>query len=193
MTHSRAFAINTSVESWAGGLIGTASAPDTLEIVRPSADLDVAVVTVTNDPAKRDEAATARHVIVNLSFFKLNSADPCLILSGRWSDNEQAGLRGQFAPIDDLRRRDLHPNGEPNLIDVALKYPDDEQCYAFNDETCRNTPDWRDPAFELAAQSYRVRVRLQGVGLDDVEHDFLLTNLGKGKGLTIRRLESTSH
>ena len=71
-------------------------------------------------------------------------------------------------------------------VDVALKYEDDDCCYAFNDETCRFVPGWRDPRYRLPDPEYRVRIVFKGVGLvEKQEHWLLLRNMGAGKGMEL--------
>ena len=181
----RAYAVNTSVEVWAGGLEGTEREPDSGEIVYPRADVDVGIVTVRNNPTDRDEKATAHKVIVALRFAK--DGKDWVSLMGRWSDNEQPSVRGAFAPIDDIRRRDLHPNNEPNIIDIGLRHVGDDMCYAFNDETINSVSDWRDPALALPIGRYQVFVTLQGVGMDDAEEVYIFENWGKGGAIRIER------
>jgi hypothetical protein len=149
----------------------------------------VAQAVVSNDPSNRCAEATAKHAVVTLEFFRfpLDSASPCLTINGRWTQNPQPGTRDIYAPIDDIRRRDLLPNGEPNYIDIALKRLDDGACYAFNDETCRTFPDWHDPKLRLTEEQYKVVIRIRAVGLEDKEGMgcVYLRNGGSGERLDI--------
>jgi hypothetical protein len=152
--------------------------------------LDIARAVIKNDPLARAGDATARNAIIKLSFYRdedLREGENEPIINGdfygRWTQNEQPGTRGAFAPIDDIRRRDLLPNGENNEIDLVLKYPDDDDCYAFNDDTCRSVEGWRDPKLRLEGRYFKVSITVQGVGMEDWVATVHLRNRGSGQRL----------
>lgn len=146
----------------------------------------IGISQVANDPRNKVSEAQVNHTVIDIVFI---AADGTVVsLHGRWTENEQPGTRPYLTPIDDIRRRSLLPNGEPNYLDIVLKYEEDDACYAFNDDTCRHVKDWRDPAYRLPEEEYRVRIVLKGVGLpEDKEEWLLLRNLGVGKGMRLER------
>lgn len=155
-----------------------------------------AVARIRNDPPKhRDARATAGKAITELTFFEIDDGEPRTDgpkLTARWSDNEQPGNRPLTVSIADLRLRDLEPNGDQHLIDVALKYRGDDAMYAFNDESIRASLDWREPRYKLMAEYYRVHLRVTGMNMNvPFECDLLLHNLGRGKSMEITRWQST--
>jgi hypothetical protein len=147
-------------------------------------------VLVRNDPGLRKAEAAANHVIARISFFGAGDCDPLFTIDGRWGDTEQPATRSPFAPISDLRRMHFPPNGETHELNVAIKYREDEECYAFNNESCR-IPGWRNRDWGLQGQEFRVRVTLQGEGMDkDEMRWFVLRNMGKGSGIELVYLAS---
>ena len=142
---------------------------------------------VSNDPENRVPEAQVGDAVITITFITKDGKE-AFKLDGRWTENEQPGTRPQLAPIDDIRRRDLIPNGEPNNIDVALKYEGDDCCYAFNDETCKYVEGWRDPKYTLPEAEYQVHVVLKGVALPESAEEWLvLRNLGKDRGIELER------
>lgn len=180
--HSAA-AVNTAIEVGALTNVPDLHLRDTISF---KGEPSIGITHVVNDPKDGPPEAQANHVVINLTFFAADGIK-AVNLYGRWTENEQPGTRPHLMPIDDIRRRDLIPNGEPNHIDVVMKYDEDDCCYAFNDETCRSSPDWRDPIHRLPDSEYHVRLVLKGVGMEPTEEWLLLKNPGKGKRMKLER------
>lgn len=142
-----------------------------------------------NNPKVRSIAATAKDVTAEITFF--DDRDPPILgpIYGRWGDTPQPATLAPFAPIRELLKVDFEPNGLAQELDIALKYPEDEFCYAFNNESCCYSNDWRMPRFLLKGYSFYVKVRLMGVPMLDKTWWFTLYNSGAGKGL---RIETTN-
>jgi hypothetical protein len=208
MNVSNTLAVNTNIQIEHGT---TTAKNRGASFVRPSSPWDTdstkafdppsqpefyaAVARIRNDPPKhRDARATAGKAITELTFFEIDNGEPRtdgLELTARWSDNEQPGNRPLTVSIADLRSRDLEPNGDQHLIDVALKYLGDDAMYAFNDESIRASLDWRDPRYKLTAEYYRVHLRVTAMNMNTPFHcDLLLHNLGRGKSMEITRWQS---
>ena len=143
-------------------------------------------VAVRNDPDARirHREATAQRVIARISFFAEGTERPLFTLDGRWGDTQQPSTRSPFDSIADLLPMDFPPNGERHELDIAMKYEDDEWCYAFANESYRAV-DWRKPEWKLVGESFKVRISLQGVGMEDQVRWFALVNLGPGKGMEL--------
>lgn len=181
-SHSAA-AVNTAIEL-TGETLPQVHLGQTIHV---KGELIVGRSEVSNDPENKVPEAQVDKAIITIRFIAADGKE-AVKLYGRWTENEQPGTRSLLMPIDDIRRRDLIPNGEPNNIDVALKYEAEDCCYAFNDETCRYSNDWRDPKYRLPETEYRVHVVLNGVGLSENTEEWLvLRNLGAGKGMQLER------
>ena len=135
--------------------------------------------------------AKASDVIAEISFY---SDEGELILDriyGRWGDVEQP--RKAFEPIREYAKVEFEPTGYPHELDIAMKYEEDEDCYAFNNETYfSGCHDWRVPKFLLRGNRFRIKVNLKGVPMVDKEWWFMLYNEGVGKGIRIEVM-TTNH
>jgi hypothetical protein len=134
--------------------------------------------------------AKASDVTAEISFY---SDEGKLILDriyGRWGDVEQP--KEAFAPIRPFAKVEFEPTGYPHELDIAMKYKEDENCYAFNNETYFSGRDWRVPKFLLRGNKFRIKVNLKGVPMVDKEWWFMLYNEGVGKGMRIEVI-TTNH
>ena len=73
------------------------------------------------------------------------------------------------------------PIGLRRELNLAFKYPADQECYGFNNETY-NLPDWRDPRRCLTGEEFIVEVRLRGPYVDR-QWAFEFSNPGAGSDL----------
>lgn len=138
-----------------------------------------------NNPRVRSIETTAKSINAKITFFDDEEKQVLGPIFGRWEGTPQPATLPPFAPIRDLLKIDLEPTGLPRELDIALKYPDDEFCYAFNNKSCISSRDWRMPAFMLKGHSFYIKVRLVGIPMLDETWWFKLSNLGKGDGLKI--------
>lgn len=190
---SSTVATNYIPETWTTGTSRPIYHPSPFtssERIEPTEDTGntyFAHVPISNNPPIRSERAAATQVIARIAFFRPNTERSLVDVIGRWSETEQPATRSPYASIADLRRMDFPPNGEPHDLDIALKHPQDDCCYGFDDESCR-LPGWRKDAFKLDGELFDVCVTLQGVGMDgDVVEWFTLRNLASGGGMSIHR------
>ena len=131
---------------------------------------------VENVPSEGDERreAVARNVHATLRFSDENG----VIVEGlpaRWSEHEQD------VPVERITGRptyvDLPVDSGAVRIDVALKYPGDSQCYAYNDETRFTTHDLR--GIELGPEPVTVDVTVIGADVRSSAR-YRLTHDGAG-------------
>lgn len=125
--------------------------------------------------------ATAEDVFAEISFYD-NEGNSILNLVGRWGDTKQP--ESPFEPTRELAKVSFEPNGLPHELDIAMKYPEDEDCYAFDNESYFSY-DWRVPRLLLKGRSYSVKVRLAGIPMIDRTWWLRLYNEGVGKGMKI--------
>ena len=141
-----------------------------------------------NNPEIRTGKATANNVVAEISFFNIELKKMLATIYGRWADTKQPGTLPPFDPIRDLCQVDFEPNGLPRVLDIALKYREDENCYAFDNESCRYSGHWRLPKYLLQGDRFYVRVCLVGKNVDRGEWWFMLHNEGKDKGMRIETI-----
>lgn len=112
-----------------------------------------------------------------LDFF--DEADHLLCtLHGRWADTIQPPFLppGQSA-AQVLAMADFGI-GQERELDIAFKYQDETDCFGMSNETY-TYQDWKHPKQKLSAENIRVRVRLRGVGVDNI-WDFWFQNPKSG-------------
>ena len=129
-----------------------------------------------NSPDDTTEESTARSVGARVTFWDKKRRDrlfPAMV--ARWSDTPEV------SQVGGIRRNvhhqvDIEPNGIPRPIDIILKYPDEDVCYGYNNESARDyLPHWRDPQKMVPKGVYLVQVQLQGIGVRRKDFWFLLT------------------
>jgi len=146
---------------------------------------DFAHVKFCNNPQIRltQVETTAKNVVAEISYFDNESKE--LLeepIYGRWAGTKQPDTLLPFEPIRDLCQVDFESNGLPMELDISLKYREDENCYAFNNESY-SFPNWKIPKFILKGDKFKVRVTLVGENVERREWWFMLYNEGKGKGM----------
>lgn len=57
------------------------------------------------------------------------------------------------------QRKDVFP-GEAELIDVACRFDEDDDCYGWNNESYFSNPPWRNPSWQLPKNRYIINVTI---------------------------------
>jgi hypothetical protein len=134
-------------------------------------------VRVSNQP--RLSGRDAENVVTKLRF---ESSDGTVTeMHGRWSQLPQHGDPERTLEAEGIT---IPSNGEPKWVDVAIKYQDDDECYAFNDENRFQSRDLR--YRPLGPSPIRVEVTAKGSNCRGARAVFTLTHSGKKSGLLIR-------
>jgi len=137
-----------------------------------------------NNPQFRSADARAKDVIAEITFFDSTGENEVLNpFKGRWGDTIQPSYLERGSPTRELHSVDFEESGNDHELDIALKYRDEEFCYAYNNESYF-APGWKEPKFLLHGERFQLRVRLSG-RMVDKEWWFTLCNIGKNQGLTI--------
>ena len=137
-----------------------------------------------NNPQVRTADARAKDVIAKITFSDSEGENEVLNpFKGRWGDTKQPSYLEQGTPPRELDSVDFEESGLEHELDIALKYQDEEVCYAFNN-TSYSAPMWKNPNFILHGERFQINVRLTGQMVDK-EWWFILHNLGKNQGLKI--------
>jgi hypothetical protein len=104
---------------------------------------------------------------------------------GQWAKSNAPDNVG----FDDiLDETDIPPSGLKAKLIIALKYPIDDECYAFSREALRSTVDGRSERFAIAPGTYKLKIRLAGIGVDR-EFAFTLENRGSGSPLMLQSID----
>ncbi len=139
-------------------------------------------VQFANDPKSSLQGAEA-DIVGHIEFYD-NSRQRCFFtMIGRWAETKEIADGAVAIEIDQIK---LPPTGRPYIMDIGLKYHEEEEFYGYNNETPRKaTVGFRDNDRKLPAGEYTIKVRLRGVGVDK-EFWFILQNPGKDKEVELK-------
>lgn len=133
-----------------------------------------------NQPALPGEASIAKDVTAKITIFNFEESQ-LFEYHGQWAKSNAPDNVGYDDILDSVNIPPGHL--EAKLI-IALKYPSDSQCYAFTREGLRSTPDGRSERYRIPEGTYKIKVHLRGVGVD--EHFwFHFRNIGTNKSLEL--------
>jgi hypothetical protein len=125
---------------------------------------------VANAPGERATDVTCGHAVGELEF--LHQGVSTMKVRARWADNDYAAARAPGQSADDLRRRDLHPNGEVHYIQVALMDEATHELFAASHDY------WASPATReqsrLDENEYQVTVVISGTRAKTATARYLL-------------------
>jgi hypothetical protein len=97
------------------------------------------------------------------------------VIGGRWASSPEpvplpvVGPQGQQFQIIDFTRLvleswiDIHP-GRSELLNIAARVDNDDECYGWNNESYFSMPPWRNPKWKLPKGRYLVRVVVSSSG-----------------------------
>jgi hypothetical protein len=105
-------------------------------------------------------------------------------IPGRWADSKQPMNRDIFTSNRDLLPINFAPSGLPQVLTVAMKYPEEDTIYACNNDSY-HYKGWKNPAFVLDSEIILIHVLLKGDNVDDAEWCLLLDNEGKSQSISL--------
>jgi hypothetical protein len=118
---------------------------------------------VMNEPISPTPDSEARNVGIRLRFFDHQGNRLFSLNNGRWSDTAQPPhLQPNQTPIE-LTAVDIC-NGRERVVDLVLRYPTDEHCFAVNNDSYGYNL-LRNPAWQMASGEYGVEVTLEGINV----------------------------
>ena len=143
-------------------------------------------VRFVNDPQVPTDNSIARGIIANISYLAKKDLKPILSQAGRWGDSPQPPAVQKGTPVVDLAHMDF-PIGAIRELNLAIKYPEDSDCYAVNNQSY-SSPNLRNPNQRLLGEDFIAQVRLRGPYVDR-SWKFEFKNLGAGHGLKVGQWE----
>ena len=148
---------------------------------------DIAKTRVRNNPVNKENGKKAEKAFTNIEFYRPCEPRPLLTLEyARWTDNPKPGYVDSPSFSDPVRFRDIEPNNAPNAIDIAIKYSDDENCFAFTASSADKDIFWKEPELMLDGRKFHVRVIVDATGMGGAAEEwFILRNHGKGGSMDI--------
>ena len=136
---------------------------------------------IINDPKFPTEHGNANGIGATIAFLDSNNTE-LFNLDGRWGDSTQPSSVERGQSTFHLLTVDL-PIGRTREIDIAFKYPEETDCFAFNNESYQ-FPRFQHPARRLVGTWFSARVRIRG---PNVDHSWIVSfrNPGAGSGLEV--------
>lgn len=146
---------------------------------------DFARVQVSNSPPVGQRGQLAPKVAARITFARTDGTELVSRMIGRWAETPQRIESGRLGLSLDEAQLDIDCNGLPHPLDVAMKYPGDEDCYAYNFENSVAS-DLRVEGHRLRGSEFRVTVLLRAAdNADPVEGHFILRNHGRGRSVEL--------
>ncbi len=139
-----------------------------------------------NRPGKPTDKSEAHNITARISYFHRESDLPVLSQLGRWGDSDQPS--GQMLGRSSIELVCAEfPIGVTRELNLAIKYPEDEECYAFNNDSY-GSPGLKKPNQKLSGDHFKLVVELNG---PFVKRSWWLEfeNGGRGKGLKAGKWE----
>ena len=140
-----------------------------------------------NNPKRRTPENTANNVSAKITYY--NSEDHPMIddtffgsFYGRWSDSDEPKTSNDTVR---LINTNILSNGTPRKLDLFMKFPDDEFCYAYNNDSYF-FENWRHVNYKLTGDLFYIKVELIG---ERVNEHFWFTVHTENKGKHIRLTE----
>ncbi len=172
-------------------LVGSAVAGDSghradasRQLPEPSMPVPVpneyARVAIKNESAPGQPGATAENTAAHIEFLGENST-LLLEMDGRWAGTDQRAETGRLRLGAEESQLDIHANGFPHPLDVAMKVPGDTGFYAFNHENSE-APDLRLARHRMEVADCHVRVTVRASNAPPITEMFVLRNRD---GLTV--------
>lgn len=134
-------------------------------------------VHIANDPKSSISGVTVNQIAGHISFYDANNKLCFEPMIGRWAETREIASGAQPIDIDQIP---IPPTGRSYILDIGLKYHDENEFYAYNNETPRKPgKGFRDADRRLDIGLYRVELRLRGEKTDKKFY-FNLNNPGSG-------------
>ncbi len=132
-----------------------------------------------NNPERRTSENAAKNVSAKITYY--DSRGQLLIgpIYGRWSDSDEPKTS---IDIQHLINANILSNGTPRRLDLFMKFPDEEFCYAYNNDSYF-FENWRHINYKLVGNQFLIEVVLIG---ERVEKGYWFTVYNKDGGKHIQ-------
>jgi len=135
-------------------------------------------------PNQHNDVAKARAEITYLDENRKLLFKP---ITGRWGGLQPSEIAGSDKRI--LESTDFPNTGSVRWLDLLLKYPEDEYCYAYNNDSYAYARQFfQHPEHQISSKRFFVQVRLKGVHIPDDVWELEVITKGKGDTFQIRKV-----
>jgi len=107
-------------------------------------------------------------------------------ITGRWGGLQPSEIAGSDKRI--LESTDFPNTGAVRWLDLLLKYPEDEYCYAYNNDSYSYARQFfQHPDYQISSKRFFIQVRLKGAHIPDDIWELEVITKGKGDTFQIRK------
>lgn len=146
-----------------------------------------AFVRVVNNQSSPGVGVVATHALAYTTYYDADGSQLLGKIQGRWRESPHPSDLSPYQTHPNKHTIELAPNGQPHELDIAFKYPEEEDCYAYNDVNALYAQSKVDQ-FRFSAREIWVKVEVMGGNFyPPLVGWFILTNPGANGVLKIQR------
>jgi len=145
---------------------------------------NVASVPFSNNPTLSNRNNYARNVRAEIDYLSQDKTTVLTSVQGRWQGLQPNEVTNSDWTI--LESTNFPNNGAKRALDLIMKYPEDEYCYAYTNESY-GLPYFLNPNQIIESKKFFIQVKLKGEYLPDKVHEFEVETEGIGDSFKIRK------
>jgi hypothetical protein len=139
-----------------------------------------------NNPKFPDQYNSVANARAEITFLDESNTPLFKPITGRWGGLQPPEIFGSDKRV--LESTDFPNNGAVRWLDLSLKYPEDEYCYAYNNDSYTFAKQYyQHPELQISSKRFYVQVRLKGTHIPEDVWELEVITKGKGDTLQIRR------
>lgn len=158
-------------------------------IFSPTSAFNFVSISFSNRPKTRTNQNHAQKLRAEITFLDENNKPLFDTIQGRWSQMEHAPKVSK-SQIEEIESITLPNNGGARSVDLLIKYPEDEFCFAYNN-TAYNYQFFTNPNLQIKKKRFFVRLVLMAEYMINKTWEFEVITNGIGDTFKIRKKGST--
>jgi hypothetical protein len=141
-------------------------------------------VVFSNNPKNRNDKNNADSVLAEITYLDENKNRLFPQIQGQWSIEGHININSSEKPVESI---DFPNNGAKRKLALLIKYPEDEYCYGYNNDSYSHLY-FQNPRFEIRCKRFFISVQLKGAFLSaNRAWEFEVETKGKGDTFSIGR------
>jgi hypothetical protein len=147
---------------------------------------NMAAVLFSNNPQPRTDKNHATSIRAEITYLNDNRKVLFGPIQGRWGQTFQPSeIKRSQGPL--IESVDFPNNGAVRSLDFLIKYPEDDYCYAFNNDSYDFGYLFQNPAYVIKSRKFIIQIRLKGPFISDEPFEFDVITKGKNDTYKIRK------
>jgi hypothetical protein len=147
---------------------------------------NMAAALFSNNPKPITDQNSAKGVRAEITY--LDKSRKILLgpIQGRWGQTSQPSeIKKYEGPL--IESVDFPNNGAMRSLDFLIKYPEDDYCYAFNNDSYDFPYLFQNPLYIIKQKAFIVNIRLKGPFISENPFEFEVITKGKNDTYMIRK------